>query len=367
MSDPTATALALVEVSRTTQPSRCSPRSWARSRWPTRQDLPHRARARRSTPRGRRARVHVHVPVHREPGQPVRDTGRHPPRLPARTAKGQGAYSSKSPTRAARSSPRSKPRTCSRPTRSPSSRRCWRPRPRSAPRRPTEIGFPVAIKILSHDITHKSDVGGIALNVRSASRGSEPVHQDPQAGRRSRSPRPRSSAWPSQAMSRGGYEVIIGSKNDNTFGPALMFGMGGTGVELYNDIAIDFPPLNQALARADDPEHQGAPPAQRLPRQAAGRYERPRADAGEVQLPAGRLPRDRRDGRQPAAGAPRRPLGPRRTHRHRPQGRAQDHAPRFAPDDLHVPEQVPVGVPSGRREGAASGRSSPRTSRSGPT
>ncbi len=50
-------------------------------------------------------------------------------------------------------------------------------------------------------------------------------------------------------MSRGGYEVIIGSRKDRTFGPALMFGMGGTGVELYRDVAVDFPPLNQALAR----------------------------------------------------------------------------------------------------------------------
>jgi acetyltransferase len=51
-------------------------------------------------------------------------------------------------------------------------------------------------------------------------------------------------------MSRGGYEVIIGSKKDPTFGPALMFGMGGTGVELYRDVAVDFPPLNQALAES---------------------------------------------------------------------------------------------------------------------
>jgi acetyltransferase len=51
-----------------------------------------------------------------------------------------------------------------------------------------------------------------------------------------------------QAMSRGGIEVIIGAKKDRTFGPAIMFGMGGTGVELYRDVAVDFPPLNQALA-----------------------------------------------------------------------------------------------------------------------
>ena len=112
-----------------------------------------------------------------------------------------------------------------------------------------DIGFPVAIKILSHDITHKSDVGGIALNVRSAPEAAnqftkitERVHE--------KQPDARIMGVTVQAMSRGGYEVILGSKKDPTFGPALMFGMGGTGVELYRDVALDFPPLNQALAHS---------------------------------------------------------------------------------------------------------------------
>ncbi len=112
-----------------------------------------------------------------------------------------------------------------------------------------EIGFPVAIKILSHDITHKSDVGGIALNVRSAP---EAANQFAKITERAQAavPEARIIGVAVQAMSRGGYEVIIGSKKDATFGPALMFGMGGTGVELYRDVAVDFPPLNQALARS---------------------------------------------------------------------------------------------------------------------
>ena len=113
----------------------------------------------------------------------------------------------------------------------------------------TEIGFPVAIKILSHDITHKSDVGGIALNVRSAPEASTQFSKILQRVKES-APKANIIGVTVQAMSRGGYEVIIGSKKDGTFGPALMFGMGGTGVELYKDIAIDFPPLNQALARS---------------------------------------------------------------------------------------------------------------------
>jgi len=112
-----------------------------------------------------------------------------------------------------------------------------------------EIGFPVAIKILSHDITHKSDVGGIALNVRSAP---EAANQFAKITERVKlaAPQAKIIGVAVQAMSRGGYEIIIGSKKDPTFGPALMFGMGGTGVELYRDVAVDFPPLNQALARS---------------------------------------------------------------------------------------------------------------------
>jgi acetyltransferase len=112
-----------------------------------------------------------------------------------------------------------------------------------------QIGFPVAIKILSHDITHKSDVGGIALNVRSAP---EAANQFTKITERVKQARPEAKVIgvTVQAMSRGGYEVIIGSKRDRTFGPAIMFGMGGTGVELYRDVAVDFPPLNQALAQS---------------------------------------------------------------------------------------------------------------------
>jgi acetyltransferase len=110
------------------------------------------------------------------------------------------------------------------------------------------IGFPVAVKILSHDITHKTDVGGVALNVRSSA---EVARQFTKVTDRVLAAQPdaRLLGVTVQAMSRGGHEVIIGAKKDETFGPALMFGMGGTGVELYRDVAVDFPPMNQALAR----------------------------------------------------------------------------------------------------------------------
>jgi len=112
-----------------------------------------------------------------------------------------------------------------------------------------EIGFPVVIKILSHDITHKSDVGGVALNVRSSSEAANQFATITEHVKLA-APKAKIIGVAVQAMRYGGYEIIIGSKKDPTFGPALMFGMGGTGVELYHDVAVDFPPLNQALARS---------------------------------------------------------------------------------------------------------------------
>jgi len=113
-----------------------------------------------------------------------------------------------------------------------------------------ELGFPVAMKVLSHDITHKTDVGGVALNIRSAP---EAAKQFTKISERVHEAAPEADILGmvvEQMAPRGGYEVIIGSKRDATFGPALMFGMGGTGVELYRDVAVDFPPVNATLARA---------------------------------------------------------------------------------------------------------------------
>ncbi len=111
------------------------------------------------------------------------------------------------------------------------------------------FGRPVAVKILSHDITHKSDVGGIALNVRSAR---EAAFQFGKITARAHKAMPDAEliGVTVQAMGGGGYETIIGAKKDRAFGPALLFGTGGTDVELYRDVAVDFPPLNQALARS---------------------------------------------------------------------------------------------------------------------
>ena len=112
------------------------------------------------------------------------------------------------------------------------------------------IGFPVALKILSRDITHKSDVGGVALSLDGAAQ----VREAAQAmlGRvAERRPDARVSGFTVQSMVRrpGAHELIAGASVDPLFGPIILFGQGGTAVEVVADRAVALPPLNAALAR----------------------------------------------------------------------------------------------------------------------
>ena len=113
-----------------------------------------------------------------------------------------------------------------------------------------EIGYPVALKILSPDITHKSDIGGVALNIESAE------ELERAAGAmllrcRESLPRARIEGFTVQKMVRrgGAHELLAGIAVDPTFGPTIVFGQGGTAVELIADRALALPPLNARLAR----------------------------------------------------------------------------------------------------------------------
>jgi acetyltransferase len=115
----------------------------------------------------------------------------------------------------------------------------------------TEIGGAVALKIRSHDLTHKSDVGGVALDLDSPNR----VRSEARAMRarvaRAR-PEARLDGFLVQQMARlpNAIELIIGVVEDPVFGPVVMFGHGGTAVEQIRDTALALPPLNEALAHA---------------------------------------------------------------------------------------------------------------------
>jgi acetyltransferase len=112
------------------------------------------------------------------------------------------------------------------------------------------IGYPVALKILSPDITHKTDVGGVALDLTSA----EAVRSAAQAMRErlhAVQPQAHMRGFTVQAMARrpGAQELIIGAASDPVFGPVILFGQGGIAVETIADRAVALPPLNSVLAR----------------------------------------------------------------------------------------------------------------------
>jgi len=113
------------------------------------------------------------------------------------------------------------------------------------------IGYPVALKILSPDISHKSDVGGVALDIGAAA---ELRHAGAAMLARVKAARPeaRVEGFTVQTMARrpGAYELILGVAYDPIFGPVILFGEGGVAVEVIRDRAVALPPLNFTLAAA---------------------------------------------------------------------------------------------------------------------
>jgi acetyltransferase len=113
----------------------------------------------------------------------------------------------------------------------------------------TSIGFPVAVKLHSKTFTHKTDVGGVQLNLTDGAA----VRQAFRAIASSVSERAGAGHFLGvsvQPMVKlDGYELIIGSSLDRQFGPVLLFGTGGQLVEVFKDRALGLPPLNTTLAR----------------------------------------------------------------------------------------------------------------------
>ncbi|HEY9081423.1 GNAT family N-acetyltransferase [Magnetovibrio sp.] len=112
------------------------------------------------------------------------------------------------------------------------------------------MGYPVVVKIMSPDITHKSDVGGVILGLKNR----QAVEQACNAMTerlKDNLPHAQVSGFSIQKMARrpDAYELIVGVTLDPVFGPVIMFGQGGTAVEVISDRAVALPPLNMALAR----------------------------------------------------------------------------------------------------------------------
>jgi acetyltransferase len=125
------------------------------------------------------------------------------------------------------------------------------PSPLAALQMAGEIGYPVALKVLSPQITHKSDVGGVALNLENGAAVADAA-QAMLARVAQRRPDATVTGFTVQSMVQRprALELIVGASIDAQFGPVVLFGQGGTAVEVLADRAIGLPPLNTPLARA---------------------------------------------------------------------------------------------------------------------
>ncbi len=121
-----------------------------------------------------------------------------------------------------------------------------------------ELGYPVALKVVSDAITHKTDVGGVELGIadESALRDAwDAIHERVSAA----APSADLQGLSVQPMAEPGAEVILGITQDQQFGPVLMFGLGGVFVEVLKDVAFRIVPLEPRDAAEMVREIQGFP------------------------------------------------------------------------------------------------------------
>jgi acetyltransferase len=111
------------------------------------------------------------------------------------------------------------------------------------------IGYPAVVKLNSETITHKTDVGGVRLNLPDAAAVRAAFEAIEQAVAASKDPDGFDGVTVQPMVKLEGYELIVGSSLDPQFGPVLLFGSGGTLVEVFKDRALALPPLSSTLAR----------------------------------------------------------------------------------------------------------------------
>ena len=121
-----------------------------------------------------------------------------------------------------------------------------------------KLGFPLVLKIVSPDITHKSDIGGVKLGLKTTKQV-ERAYDEILSTVRQRHPKAIIEGVSVQRMVRPGVEVIIGMTKDVQFGPVLMFGLGGVLVEVLKDVSFRIVPLERRDAREMIQEIKGYP------------------------------------------------------------------------------------------------------------
>lgn len=112
-----------------------------------------------------------------------------------------------------------------------------------------EMGFPIVLKLYSRTITHKSDVGGVKLNLKNTEEVKRAFDAIYASLKNLRKEKEFQGVTVQPMVSLDGYELILGSSLDEQFGPVLLFGSGGQLVEVYKDRSLAIPPLTTTLAR----------------------------------------------------------------------------------------------------------------------
>jgi len=113
-----------------------------------------------------------------------------------------------------------------------------------APAAAARVGYPVAVKVVSADIIHKSDVGGVKINVRDE-KALEAAFEEMCGSISKNAPGAKMDGWLLSGMVAGGIEIIIGGTRDPVFGPVVLCGLGGVFVEIFRDTSMRLAPVNR--------------------------------------------------------------------------------------------------------------------------
>lgn len=119
-----------------------------------------------------------------------------------------------------------------------------------------EIGYPVVLKVSSVDITHKSDAGGVKVNL-AGREAVEKAYDEIMTSCRAYDPKADIEGVAVQGMAKPGTEIIMGMIKDPSFGPVVMFGLGGVLVEVLKDVSFRIVPIEKADAEEMTGEIQG--------------------------------------------------------------------------------------------------------------
>jgi len=121
-----------------------------------------------------------------------------------------------------------------------------------------KLGFPVVLKIVSPDVVHKSDAGGVRLSIQNATQAGR-AYNEILANIKKHYPRAKIVGVTVQKMAKQGIEVIIGMTKDAQFGPVIMFGLGGILVEVLKDVSFRIVPMTKRDASEMITEIKGYP------------------------------------------------------------------------------------------------------------